>query len=90
MGPATYAGLVRSVTRQAREGRMLPWLVFYEEESNRSKPRLAGQLTVSGNTFQLNERIYLDVFRDPAHMAVLASRRRPPATCWRSVPVRER
>src|SRR4029450_545569 len=26
MGPATYAGLVRSVTRQAREGRMLPWL----------------------------------------------------------------
>jgi ribosomal-protein-alanine N-acetyltransferase len=27
---------------------MLPWLVYYEEESNRSKPRLAGQLTVSG------------------------------------------
>ena len=24
---------------------MLPWLVYYEEESNRSKPRLAGQLT---------------------------------------------
>jgi [ribosomal protein S5]-alanine N-acetyltransferase len=47
-GPSTYAGLVRSVSRQAREGRMLPWLVFYEEESNRSKQRLAGQLTVSG------------------------------------------
>jgi hypothetical protein len=37
IGPSTYAGLVRSVSRQAREGRMLPWLVYYEEESNRSK-----------------------------------------------------
>ena len=27
---------------------MLPWLVFYEERSNRSRPQLAGQLTVSG------------------------------------------
>ena len=27
---------------------MLPWLVFYEDESNHSKSRLAGQLTVSG------------------------------------------
>ena len=27
-GPATYAGLVRSLGNQAREGRMLPWLVF--------------------------------------------------------------
>ena len=33
IGPSTYAGLVRSVSRQAREGRMLPWLVFYEGES---------------------------------------------------------
>jgi ribosomal-protein-alanine N-acetyltransferase len=48
MGPATYAGLVRSVTRQAREGRMLPWLVFYDEELDRARPQLAGQLTVSG------------------------------------------
>ena len=40
IGPSSFAGLVRSVTRQAREGRMLP--------SNHSKPRLAGQLTVSG------------------------------------------
>jgi len=47
-GPATYAGLVRSVTRQAREGRMLPWLVFYDDESATSRPQLAGQLTVSG------------------------------------------
>lgn len=48
IGPSTYAGLVRSLTRQAREGRMLLWLVFYDDASNRSKPRLAGQLTVSG------------------------------------------
>ncbi|HET9561827.1 MAG TPA: GNAT family protein [Propionibacteriaceae bacterium] len=48
IGPSSYAGLVRSVTRQAREGRMLPWLVFYEDESNHSKPQMAGQLTVSG------------------------------------------
>jgi [ribosomal protein S5]-alanine N-acetyltransferase len=48
LGPATYAGLVRSVTRQAREGRMLPWLVFYDEGSEGSRPQLAGQLTVSG------------------------------------------
>ena len=46
-GPATYAGLVRSVTRQAREGRMLPWLVFYDDESDTSRPQLAGQFTVS-------------------------------------------
>src|SRR4029450_11162699 len=48
IGPSTYAGLVRSLSRQAREGRMLPWLVFYDDESNRSGPRLGGQLTVSG------------------------------------------
>ena len=48
MGPSTYAGLVRSVTRQAREGRMLPWLVFYDEGLDRARPQLAGQLTVSG------------------------------------------
>jgi ribosomal-protein-alanine N-acetyltransferase len=48
IGASTYAGLVRSVTRQAREGRMLPWLVYYDEGSDRAKPQLAGQLTVSG------------------------------------------
>jgi len=42
LGPATYAGLVRSVTRQAREGRMLPWLVFYDEGTEGSRPQLAG------------------------------------------------
>ena len=48
-GPSTYAGLVRSLQKQAREGRMLPWLVFYHAEDGvRTAPRLAGQLTVSG------------------------------------------
>jgi ribosomal-protein-alanine N-acetyltransferase len=50
-GPMTYAGLVRSLRRQAREGRVLPWLVFYDDSHHldrRPKPRLAGQLTVSG------------------------------------------
>jgi ribosomal-protein-alanine N-acetyltransferase len=47
-GPATYGGLVRSVTHQAREGRMLPWLVFYQDGPDGSRPHLAGQLTVSG------------------------------------------
>ena len=47
-GPATYAGLVRSLTKQARDGRMLPWLVWYEPSEGRDRGRLAGQLTVSG------------------------------------------
>jgi ribosomal-protein-alanine N-acetyltransferase len=47
-GPATYAGLVRSLTKQARDGRMLPWLVWYEPTDGRDQGRLAGQLTVSG------------------------------------------
>jgi len=48
VGPTTYAGLVRSLTRQAREGRMLPWLIFYDTSEGRTRPDLAGQLTVSG------------------------------------------
>ena len=47
VGPATYPGLVRALTRQAREGRMLPWLVFYEPGDGGGR-QLAGQLTVSG------------------------------------------
>ena len=27
---------------------MLPWLVFYDEQLDRARPQLAGQLTVSG------------------------------------------
>ncbi len=46
-GPTSYAALVRSLTRQARDDRMLPWLVFYDEEPG-GPPTLAGQLTVSG------------------------------------------
>jgi ribosomal-protein-alanine N-acetyltransferase len=47
-GPSTFAGLVRTLSRQAREGRMLPWLVWYEPDGDRSRRQLAGQLTVSG------------------------------------------
>jgi ribosomal-protein-alanine N-acetyltransferase len=48
LGPSTYAGLVRSLTKQARDGRMLPWLVWYEPTGDRGRGQLAGQLTVSG------------------------------------------
>jgi ribosomal-protein-alanine N-acetyltransferase len=49
--PSSYSGLVRSLRQQAREGRMLPWLIFYDPAPARGqqpKPQLAGQLTVSG------------------------------------------
>ncbi len=48
VGPGTYRGLVRALTAQARDGRMLPWLVFYQPDQRFSRPELAGQLTVSG------------------------------------------
>jgi ribosomal-protein-alanine N-acetyltransferase len=47
-GPTSYSGLVRSLTKQARDGRMLPWLVFYDDGRGGGKAQLAGQLTVSG------------------------------------------
>jgi ribosomal-protein-alanine N-acetyltransferase len=47
-GPATYPGLVRSLSKQAKDGRMLPWLVFYDPPGGTGQPTLAGQLTVSG------------------------------------------
>jgi ribosomal-protein-alanine N-acetyltransferase len=47
VGPTTYEGLVRTLTRQAREGRMLPWLLFFDP-GGRGPLQLAGQLTVSG------------------------------------------
>ena len=47
-GPATFSGLVRTLTRQAREGRMLPWLVWWDPTGGRAQGHLAGQLTVSG------------------------------------------
>ena len=46
-GPPTYAALVRTLGRQARDGRMLPWLITYTPEGQ-SRAELAGQLTVSG------------------------------------------
>lgn len=47
-GPSSYPGLVRSLRRQAKEGRMLPWLVFVDAPDQSGPPELAGQLTVSG------------------------------------------
>ena len=47
IGPSTYAGLVRSLSRQAREGRMLPWLVFYDDGQTRGRMPLQGALRVS-------------------------------------------
>jgi len=47
-GPATFTGLVKALSRQAREGRMLPWLVWFEPGGDRNSAQLAGQLTVSG------------------------------------------
>jgi ribosomal-protein-alanine N-acetyltransferase len=49
--PTSYPGLVRSLKQQARQGRMLPWLIFYDPSparGQRPRPQLAGQLTVSG------------------------------------------
>ncbi len=46
-GPPTYGALVRELNRQARRGRALPWLVFYQPDGF-AGAQLAGQLTVSG------------------------------------------
>jgi [ribosomal protein S5]-alanine N-acetyltransferase len=48
IGPTTFQGLVRTLTKQAKAGRMLPWLVCYDSRDGRGKPDLIGQLTVSG------------------------------------------
>ncbi|MBA8794629.1 ribosomal-protein-alanine N-acetyltransferase [Friedmanniella endophytica] len=45
-GPHSYGALVRMLTKQAREGRMLPWLIVYADPDGRQQ--LVGQLTVSG------------------------------------------
>ena len=47
-GPASYPALVRALGRQAKEGRLLPWLIFLLPEDPRRTPQLVGQLTVSG------------------------------------------
>ncbi len=46
-GPGSFGALVRELNRQARRGRVLPWLVFYHHGDG-GRPQLAGQLTVSG------------------------------------------
>ncbi len=46
-GPASYSALVRELNRQARRGRALPWLIFYDPDGT-GRSQLAGQLTVSG------------------------------------------
>lgn len=50
-GPQSYGALVRNLKRQARTGRMLPWLIIHHPgetpRNDRQRPALAGQLTVS-------------------------------------------
>ena len=47
-GPASYQALVRALSKQAKAGRLLPWLIFLLPENPRHRPQLVGQLTVSG------------------------------------------
>ncbi|NNG21276.1 GNAT family N-acetyltransferase [Naumannella sp. ID2617S] len=52
-GPPSFAALVRMLNQQAREGRMLPWVLVWDDslgENPRAKGVLAGQVTVSGIT----------------------------------------
>ena len=52
--PRTFGGMVRLLRRQARAGLTLPFVVTYTGDDpsgrDRTGPRLAGQLTVSGIT----------------------------------------
>jgi ribosomal-protein-alanine N-acetyltransferase len=47
-GPGSYGALVRALGHQAKEGRLLPWLILLLPENPRRPPQLVGQLTVSG------------------------------------------
>jgi ribosomal-protein-alanine N-acetyltransferase len=47
-GPQSFRSMAREMERQAKQGRMLPFVVTYAE---RSKRPIVGQLTVSGITF---------------------------------------
>lgn len=47
-GPSSYPALVRLLTRQAKEGRLLPWVINLLPENPRQQAQLVGQLTVSG------------------------------------------
>lgn len=46
-GAASFGELVRALNTQARQGRMLPWAVCWDDARGRG-PELAGQVTVSG------------------------------------------
>lgn len=49
-GGYSFRQMVTDLTRQARAGRMLPWLITYRDD-DRADPALAGQLTISGITY---------------------------------------
>ncbi len=49
--PQSFRSMAREMDRQARQGRMLPFVVTYSEASDRSKRPIVGQLTVSGITY---------------------------------------
>lgn len=52
-GPPSFGALVRLLNHQARQGRMLPWLLVWDDtlgENPNAKGVLAGQVTVSGIT----------------------------------------
>ncbi|MFW6597389.1 GNAT family N-acetyltransferase [Propionibacteriaceae bacterium Y2011] len=46
-GPDSFKGLVRVLNLQARQGRMLPWAVCWDNRQGKG-PEFAGQVTVSG------------------------------------------
>lgn len=52
-GPPTWASLVSTLNRQARQGRILPWAIDYNAHpaAADSDPVLVGQLTVSAITY---------------------------------------
>jgi len=50
-GPRSFRGMAKEMDRQARQGRMLPFVVTYSEAGGRAKAPIVGQLTVSGITY---------------------------------------
>lgn len=50
--PQSFRGMAREMNKQARQGRMLPFVITYEKAAEgRPKWPIVGQLTVSGITF---------------------------------------
>ncbi len=50
-GPQSFRSMAREMDRQARQGRMLPFVVTYSGATDRSRRPIVGQLTVSGITY---------------------------------------